>query len=190
VEEMIEIRRSEYEQLLSQQKAIEELVCQLRTAIELLKNGRNSKRSSSAPSHDISRSNAQSLRKSSGNPSGEQQGHPGQTLSMSSAPDTVTDHFPEQCPCGCSLDEVPAIGQTRRQAVDIPPVTPEYTEHRSHHKLCPACSRINKGRYPAGVNARIQYDPKVKSTVSYMSIYQYLPYKRMVRSCLEINHPN
>jgi hypothetical protein len=43
VEEMIQIRRSEYEQLLPQQKALEEVVCQLRTEVELLKNGRNSK---------------------------------------------------------------------------------------------------------------------------------------------------
>ncbi|MDR0757232.1 MAG: IS66 family transposase zinc-finger binding domain-containing protein, partial [Tannerella sp.] len=79
-----------------------------------------------------------SLRKSSGKPSGGQKGHPGHTLSMSSTPDTVTDHFPERCTCGCSLEAVLARGQTRRQAVDIPPVKPEYTEHRSHHKICPA----------------------------------------------------
>jgi transposase len=181
VEEMIQIRRSEYEQLLSQQKALEELVCQLRREIELLKNGRNSKTSSTAPSQDINRSNSQSLRKSSGNPSGGQKGHQGHTLSMSSTPDTVTDHFPERCTCGCSLDDVPETGLTRRQVVDIPPIKPEYTEHRSRHKLCPSCGRINRGHYPSGVNARIQYGPNVKSTVSYMSIYQYLPYRRMVR---------
>ncbi|MDR0726373.1 MAG: hypothetical protein LBF59_10270, partial [Prevotellaceae bacterium] len=65
MEEMILIRRSEYEQL-------KELVRELRAEIELLKNGRNSKTSSTAPSQDISRSNAHSLRKSSGKPSGGQ----------------------------------------------------------------------------------------------------------------------
>jgi transposase len=180
VEEMIHIRRSEYEQLISQQKELEELVRQLRAEIELLKNGRNSKTSSTAPSHDINRSNAQSLRKSSGKPSGGQKGHPGHTLSMSSMPDIVTDHFPARCTCGCSLEDVLAVGHTRRQAVDIPPINPEYTEHRSHHKICPSCGSVNAGHYPAGVNAPIQYGPNVKSIVSYMSIYQYLPYKRMV----------
>jgi transposase len=181
VEEMIHIRRSEYEQLISEQKDLQELVRQLRGEIELLKNGRNSKTSSTAPSHDIHRSNVQSLRKNSGKPSGGQKGHPGHTLSMSSTPDTITDHFPERCTCGCSLEDVIESGHTRRQAVDIPPVKPEYTEHRFHHKICLSCGSFNTGHYPAGVNARIQYCPNVKSTVSYMSIYRYLPYKRIVR---------
>jgi transposase len=171
--------------LLSQQEELVELrtiVSQLRREIELLKNGRNSKTSSTAPSQDINRSNVHSLRKSSGNPSGTsggQKGHSGHTLSISSTPDTVIDHFPGHCTCGFSLEEVPSSGQTHRQVVDIPPIKPEYTEHRSHHKICPACGHINIGHYPAGVNARIQYGPNVKSTVCYMSIYQYLPYKRM-----------
>jgi transposase len=71
------------------------------------------------------------------------------------------------------------MGQTRRQVVDIPSIKPEYTEHRSLHKVCPECGRVNTGIYPEGVNAPIQYGPNVKSTVSYMSVYQYLPYKRM-----------
>ncbi|MDR0724549.1 MAG: hypothetical protein LBF59_00880, partial [Prevotellaceae bacterium] len=62
VEEMIHIRRSEYEQLISRQEELIELVRELRAEIELLKNGRNSKTSSTAPSQDISRSNAHSLR--------------------------------------------------------------------------------------------------------------------------------
>lgn len=176
---MIYIRRSEYEQLLSQHKQLTELVCQLRTEIELLKNGRNSKTSSTAPSQDIGRSNTRGLRKSSGKPSGGQKGHPGHTLPMSSTPDTIIDHFPERCTCGCSLEDVPETGLTRRQVVDIPPVQPEYTEHRSHHKICPVCRRVNTGHYPAGVNSLIQYGTNVKSAVSYMSVYQYLPYKRM-----------
>jgi hypothetical protein len=179
VEEMISIRRSEYEQLISQQVELKTLVCQLRAEIELLKNGRNSKTSSTAPSQDINRSNVQSLRNRSGKPSGGQKGHRGHTLSMNATPDIVIEHFPERCTCGCSLENVPATVQTRRQVVDIPPVKPEYTEHRSHHKICPSCGQVNIGHYPAGVNALIQYGSNVKSTVSYMSAYQHVPYKRM-----------
>jgi transposase len=182
VEEMINIRRSEYEQFLSQQeelRELRELVHQLREEIELLKNGRSSKTSSTAPSQDTGRSNTRSLRKRSGKKSGGQKGHQGHTLSMSETPDRVIDHFPERCTCGCSLENVLSNGKTRRQAVDIPPVKPEYTEHRSHHKVCPGCGRVNAGIYPHGVNARIQYGPNVKSMVGYMSVYQFLPYKRL-----------
>jgi transposase len=99
---------------------------------------------------------------------------------MSETPDITTDHFPAICTCECSLEKVLTIDQTRRQAVDIPPVKPEYTEHRSHHKVCPCCGKLNIGVYPSGVNTRIQYGSHVKSIVSYLSVYQYLPYKRMV----------
>jgi transposase len=179
VEEMIHIRRSDYEQLLSQNKELQDIVRQLREEIELLKNGRNSKTSSTAPSQDINRSNVHSLRTSSGKKSGGQKGHPGHTLSMSETPDKIIEHFPEQCTCGCSLAQVLESGHTRRQVVDIPPVKPEYTEYRSYHKVCPCCGKLNIGDYPVGVNARIQYGSNVKSIVSYMSVYQYLPYKRM-----------
>jgi transposase len=180
VEEMIYISHSEYGQLLSQNKELQETVRHLREEIALLKNGRNSKTSSTAPSQDINRSNAQSLRKISGKKSGGQQGHPGHTLSMSATPDKVIAHLPERCKCGCNLEKVLSSGQTRRQVVDIPPIKPAYTEHRSVHKVCPECGRINTGAYPEGVTAPIQYGSNVHSVVSYMSVYQHLPYKRMV----------
>jgi uncharacterized small protein (DUF1192 family) len=66
VEDTITIQRSEYEQLLSVIAELREKVQQLQEEIELLKNGRNSKTSSTAPSHDISRSNVHSLRRTSG----------------------------------------------------------------------------------------------------------------------------
>jgi uncharacterized small protein (DUF1192 family) len=72
VEEMITIRRSEYEQLLSVIAELRERVRQLQEEIELLKNGRNSKTGSTTPSHDISRSNVHSLRRTGGKPPGGQ----------------------------------------------------------------------------------------------------------------------
>jgi transposase len=182
VEEMIIIRHSEHEQFISQQEELRDLrklVRQLREEIELLKNGGNSKTGSTAPSQDISRSNVRSLCKISGKQPGGQKGHQGHTLSMSEMPDRVIDHLPERCTCGCSLENVLSSGQTRRQVVDIPPVKPEYTEHRSHYKVCPGCGRVNAGIYLPGVNTHIQYGSNVKSIVSYMSVYHYLPYKRL-----------
>jgi transposase len=178
----VTISRLEYEQFLSQKAELIELknlVRQLQEEIELLKNGRNSKTSSTAPSHDINRSNAHSLRRVSGKKSGGQKGHRGHTLSMRDTPDKIIEHIPERCTCGCSLENVAVSSQTRRQVVDIPPIKPEYTEHRSLHKVCPECGSINIGVYPQGVNAPIQYGENVKSTVSYMSVYHFLPYKRM-----------
>jgi transposase len=173
---MISIRRSEYEQLLSAVSVIAELrkkIRQLEEEIELLKNGRNSSTSSTAPSHDISRSNVHSLRRLSGKTSGGQKGHPGHSLSLSATPDTVIEHMPATCTaCGESLETVGVTGITRRQIIDILKPLPVCTEHRSHHKICPSCGAENRGVYPSGVTAPIQYGDRIKSTVSYMSVYQ------------------
>jgi hypothetical protein len=81
VEDTITIRRSEYEQLLSVIAELREKVQCLQEENELLKNGRNSRTGSTAPSHDISRSNVYSLRRPSGKKPGGQKGHPGHHLS-------------------------------------------------------------------------------------------------------------
>jgi hemerythrin-like domain-containing protein len=52
MEEPINIRRSEYEQLLSQQEELRATVRPLQEEIELLKNGRNNRTSSTVLSHD------------------------------------------------------------------------------------------------------------------------------------------
>jgi transposase len=177
---MISISRSDYEQLLSVIHELREKVRQLQEENELLKNGRSSKTSSTAPSHDISRSNVHSLRRVSGRKTGGQKGHPGHSLSMSDTPDTVLEHVPAKCTsCGESLETVGVTGITRRQVLDIPIPLPVCTEHRSHHKICPCCGTENRGVYPSGVTAPIQYGDRIKSTVSYMSIYQYIPYNRI-----------
>jgi transposase len=179
VEEAIIIRRSEYEQLLSVIAELREKVQQLQEEVELLKNGRNSKTSSTAPSHDISRSNVHSLRRISGKKTGGQKGHPGHHLSMSDTSDTVIEHIPERCSCGHSLEGVTLTGQTRRQVIDIPPIKPHYTEHRSYHKICPHCGKVNRGVYPDEVSSPVQYGKGIKSMAGYMSVYQFLPYKRL-----------
>ncbi|GHT66039.1 hypothetical protein AGMMS50239_26860 [Bacteroidia bacterium] len=61
MEEMITIPRKEYERMKAQIAELTELVVRLTEEIALLKNGRNSKASSTASSLDIGRSNTISL---------------------------------------------------------------------------------------------------------------------------------
>jgi hypothetical protein len=82
MEEMITIPRAEYEQLKSQVAQLMSLVDSLMAEIALLKNGHNSKTSSTPPSQDIGRSNTVNLRVKSGKPTGGQIGHKGHTLRM------------------------------------------------------------------------------------------------------------
>src|SRR5215469_11378855 len=82
-------------------------VRQLEETIALQKGGKNSRSSSTAPSHDLGRSNQISLRKASGKKSGGQTGHLGHTLTMVDTPNEIIDHHPEFCGCcGKSLSNV------------------------------------------------------------------------------------
>jgi transposase len=183
VEDFITIPRSEYEGMKREIAELRSTVRQLEEAISLPKGGQNSRTGSIAPSHDICRSNSQSLRISSGKKSGGQSGHIGHSLQISETPDEIIDHVPTFCEhCRQDLSEVSSISYTRRQLVDIPPVVRTiYTEHRRHVKICPSCGKESKGFFPDRLQSPIQYGPVIEATAGYMSVYQYLPYHRIVK---------
>jgi transposase len=182
VEEMHTIPRSEYEDLKHEITELRSIIQELQKEIALLKGGRSSHTSSTSPSHDLGRSNQNSLRTSSGKKSGGQLGHTGHTLQMRETPDEIIDHTPLVCECcGGSLQEAVSASYTRRQLVDIPSVHPIYTEHRSHVKICPLCGIKNRGIFPKNLQAPIQYGSILEATTGYLSVYQSLPYQRIVQ---------
>ena len=148
--------------------------------IELLRNGKKSHTSSTPPSHDISRSNSKSLRELSDKAPGGQQGHEGKTLLMSPIPDKIEKYEPEFCTgCGSDMSAFEGILVERKQEVEIPSVKPVYIEHRSYQKQCSCCGQIVKSSLPDRLRSSIQYGPSVTSLIGYLSVYQYLPYKRL-----------
>jgi transposase len=180
VEEKVTILRSEYEGLKREIAELRALVDLLRLEISLLKGSHNSRTSSVAPSSDIARSNSISLRVPSGRKSGGQPGHVGSTLSLSETPDEIIDHHPQVCTrCGEGLQVISSVSFTRRQLVDLPPISPLYIEHRSHVKICSSCQLENSGVFPDRLQAPIQYSARVEAMAGYLSAYQYIPYKRI-----------
>jgi transposase len=183
METMISISLLEYEQKnreLEELRKLPAIVKALQAEIALLKGGRNSNTSSTAPSQDIGRSNKINLRKPSGKKPGGQPGHLGHSHPFCENPDITIDKFPIACThCGENLDDVLADSYSRRQVVDIPIVRSHYAEYRSHKKICPCCGTKNYGEFPADVQAPIQYGPKIQATVGYLSAYQFIPYKRI-----------
>ena len=180
MEEKVTILRSEYEGLKREIAELRAVVALLKQEISLLKGSHNSRTSSIAPSGDIARSNTISLRVSSGKKPGGQPGHVGSTLSMSDTPDEIIDHHPQICVhCGKDLQELASVSFTRRQMVDLPPISPLYIEHRSHVKICSCCQFENRGVFPDHLQAPIQYSSRVEAMAGYLSVYQYIPYKRI-----------
>ena len=181
MEEMITIPLSEYEALKSENARLRNDNQELKDKLALMKGGRDSRTGSISPSHDLGRSNSTSLRTPTGKKSGGQTGHAGHHLQMRDTPDEIIDHTPSFCTrCGENIEAVPADSYTRRQTVDIPPIHPVCTEHRSHMITCPSCGTKNRGTFPKRLASPIQYGTVVEATAGYLSVYQYLPYRRIV----------
>jgi len=179
---MITITRLEYESMKREIAELRLLVQRLMDEISLLKGGKDSRTSSTAPSHDLGRSNRYSLRTPSGKKPGGQPGHCGYTLSMSETPDEIINYHPSICShCGKDLHMVESASFIRRQEVDLPPVSPIYIEHRSYLKTCPTCGFQNRGLFPEDLQAPIQYGKRIEAMTGYLSVYQSLPYKRIVQ---------
>ncbi len=145
--------------------------------------GLNSSNSGKPPSSDGLRKppRVRSLREPSGRPSGGQKGHKGETLFQVATPDTTVDHFPPSCAaCGLAVTADMTIGHSARQVFDLPAPAPlVVTEHRAHDCRCPGCGAHTRAEFPDGVNAPVQYGPRIAAFVIYLLHYQLLPEDRL-----------
>ena len=78
----ISLLREKLERVTKENAELHTKVQQLEESISLMKGGKNSRSSSTAPSQDLGRSNQKSLRQPSGKQPGGQTGHSGHTLSV------------------------------------------------------------------------------------------------------------
>jgi len=166
--------------LKSEIASLKALVHQLLQEIDRLKHPKNSRNSSVPPSKDENRPfKTNSLRESDGKKPGGQTGHEGNTLKMTETPDFVIEHKPQYCNhCGKDVTSIEAELITRRQIVDIPPIVPQFTEHRAYRVVC-LCGHQTEASFPAGINSPISYGPNIEATIAYLHTRQYIPFERM-----------
>src|SRR4029077_1956665 len=114
-------------------------------------------------------------------PSGGQKGHKGETLRQVAEPDSVVDHFPSSCTaCGAAVTPAMSSDHSARQVFDLPEPRPlVVTEHRAHNCVCTGCGAHTHASFPDGVNAPVQYGPRIASFVIYLLHYQLLPEDRL-----------
>jgi transposase len=160
-------------------KLLEEKVLLLLSQLQSQAVKKDSHNSSLPPSSDII-SPPKNLRIPSTRKSGGQPGHKGSTLEMSSTPDKIIDLKSAFCSkCGQDLQGTIFTLKATRQVVEIPPIKPIYEEYRQYSCQCPRCQNQQISDFPVGVNAPIQYGSSVESLVSYFSVYQFIPFKRL-----------
>ena len=189
-QEQITIPLSEYQSLLALVSRLEAKIILLEEEIKLLKNGRNSKTSSLAPSHDIAKSNSKSLREAFGLKTGGQQGHEGSTLKMVAIADEIKHYRPYFCKaCGNSLLNEQSELVSKKQEIELPTLTPKYIEHQSYSCRCTKCGIKTVSELPVHLKGNIQYGASVSALVAYLSVRQYISYNRvaeMMRDCFAI----
>src|ERR1700730_4456390 len=183
-EELIELRQQN-SILLEQVKqipALQEIITQLSEQVQQLQGrlAKDSHNSSLPPSSDRfgRQSKSRSLRTRSGKKVGGQPGHQGHTLEISAAPDEIV-RLPTvvQCQhCQSDLTKVAVTTVERRQVIDVLPPPPlQVTQYEGEWKQCPHCQGYTHTDWPSGVNAPVQYGPRIGAMAVYLTTQQLLP---------------
>jgi transposase len=151
--------------------------------------GTDSHNSSKPPSSDGPgvKPHPKSRRQPSGRKPGGQPGHRGQTLRQVETPDAIVVHPPLACrACGQGLDAAPVVRRERRQVLDLPPIRLVVTEHQAETRRCAGCGVETSGPFPDGVDAPVQYGPRVAGLGVYLNQEQLLPEERTCRVLAEV----
>ena len=144
------------------------------------KTRKDSSNSSLPPSKDENKPpRTSSLREKSGRKAGGQPGHEGKTLEMTDTPDEIIEHRSCFCPeCGKDVSDLPFELFGKRQVIDIPTIKQVVTEHRVYRCKC-TCGNMVESDFPVGVDSPVRYGKNIETLIGYLSVRQYLPFKRL-----------
>ncbi len=171
------------QEIASLMKKIDELERELAR----YKTTKDSSNSSLPPSKDENRPRrTSSLREKSGRKAGGQPGHEGKTLKMTDHPDEIVDHRACFCPeCGKDVSGLPFDFLGKRQVIDIPVIKQVVTEHRVYRCTC-TCGKVVESDFPVDVDSAVKYGKGIESLIGYLSVRQYLPFKRLQEMMVDI----
>jgi len=178
--------KQQIEKLSKENTSLKNENLELRERLSRYEHPKDSHNSNLPPTRDpVGKKKKVNLREKSERNSGGQAGHPGHSLSMQ-VPDKVEILSPSYCTCcGRDLSDISGEELERRQQIDIPPIHPVVTEYRRIRKIC-RCSHTNVIEFPSTVTAPVCYGSNLQALVTYFSVCQHIPYKRMTRMLNEV----
>jgi transposase len=135
---------------------------------------KTSRTSSKPPSTD------RKERRDQAKPGGAKPGHEGHSRIISTAPDEVVEHRPDQCSC-CSavlMAELPAETISIYEQIDLPQVAPRVTQHRRLAVRCPSCGTQVVAPVPDAAKGT-PFGPRVHAVATYLKSLQTLSYERL-----------
>ncbi len=95
-------------------------------------------------------------------------------------------HEPGPCTgCGTSLSGRPVTRTERRQVFDLPELRPHVVEHQLLEREC-GCGTRTKATAPDGVDAPVQYGPRVTAAAVYLYAGQFLSKDRTATALAEL----
>ena len=177
-----EAQRTEYETLKAEHEVLKGLVAALTNEITELKAklNKNSTNSNKPPSSDgPKKGTVKNSRTPSGKQTGGQPGHEGTTKPLTLSPDTVVElKAKEICECG---GQVLVNGEnfTVRQVTDVTLPKVITVEYRAQEGSCAECGKVHKASFPTGAEGVVSYGDNLQAIVTYLSVYQLLPMKRI-----------
>lgn len=65
-----------------------------------------------------------------------------------------------------------------RQVFELPKITINITEYRTHQIVCPRCNKVHKTEFPMKVSQPVQYGENLQALTVYLSNYQLIPLER------------
>lgn len=173
---------SENAQLMKENEGLKEENQNLISEVKKLRLrlGQDSQNSSKPPSSDPvwKRSTRKTTRKSTGRKPGGQIGHKGSKLKKFVKVDHHEKHQLSACP-HCRSKDLRLNKVITRQVADIPEPRIEVTEHEIWKYSCRGCWKDVEGGSELDLTQEVQYGIRIKSLVTYLNVYQLLPYKRL-----------
>jgi transposase len=135
---------------------------------------KTSRTSSKPPSTD------RKERREQARPGGAKPGHEGHSRALSTNPDRVVDHAPQQCPC-CRLalsPDLPSEAVSVHERIELPQIKPMVEHHRRLAVQCPGCgARVVAAPPPAATGT--PFGPRLHALAIYLKTYQSLSYERL-----------
>jgi transposase len=117
---------------------------------------------------------------------GPKRGHVGVSR-VRSVPDVVIECRPSTCAgCGEALPQLGGRRVGRSQVVELPPVRPVVIEGRQYAVTCAHCGVQTTGTYPAGLEPRRTFGPRIEALLSYLHERQHVGHERLVEICRDV----
>ena len=185
-EELLEVVRRQQEELAEREAAIErrdEKIRALEEELLLFRRPAKTPENSSVPPSRGQKANRVVGRRRK---LGPKRGHVGASR-LRGTPDVVIECRPSACGgCGAALAKTGGRRVGRSQVVELPPVTPVVLEGWQYAVTCAHCGVETRGTYPAGLEPRRTFGPRIEAVLSYLHERHHVGYERLVELCRDV----